>query len=194
MFPPLASMFLMPTGGYIFYEYFMSQAAYLSGYKSQDESERIHSPIVVAGRAGDDWAFRSIGDTMSESKSQPLVLLAEDDAAMRELAGAVLEEYGCKVIAVPDARLALEVAYLHPSLDLIVTDVFMPGPISGYDMTRELREKEINVPVLLISGWTELPGKLPDKTKFLPKPYTLASLFEILDEFLKPTQSGGQLT
>ncbi|MDX6083881.1 response regulator [Xanthomonas campestris pv. incanae] len=125
---------------------------------------------------------------MSESKGQPLVLLAEDDAAMRELAVIVLEEYGCKVIAVPDARMALEVAYLHPSLDLIVSDVFMPGPVNGYDMTRELREKQMTVPVILMSGWTELPGELPDKTKFLLKPYNLASLFESMDEFLNSNQ------
>uniref|UniRef100_UPI003F7E5E63 response regulator n=1 Tax=Xanthomonas sp. 0924 TaxID=2835534 RepID=UPI003F7E5E63 len=131
---------------------------------------------------------------MADSKSRPLVLLAEDDVSMKELGVVILEEYGCEVISVPDAQMALEVAYLHPSLHLIISDVVMPGPISGYAMACELRKKQITVPIILVSGWPELPGELPAHTKFLVKPYTLESFFETLDEVLKPNQGAVQAT
>nr|WP_259739899.1 response regulator [Xanthomonas campestris] len=114
----------------------------------------------------------------------PLVLLAEDDVAMRELASLILEEHGCEVLTATDAGTTLELVHLHPSLKLIITDVFMPGRINGYEMACELRAAGIQIPIILVSGWTELPGPLPSNATFMLKPYTLGSFYERVDESL----------
>ncbi|MEA9787054.1 response regulator [Xanthomonas campestris] len=114
-----------------------------------------------------------------------LVLLVEDDTAMREMATLILEEHGLEVMTAPDASYALQLVHSNPALRLIVTDVVMPGPISGYDMACKLREAGIRIPVILVSGWTKLPGEAPENTRFLLKPYTLAAFYECVDASLE---------
>ncbi|WP_126966550.1 response regulator [Xanthomonas arboricola] len=116
--------------------------------------------------------------------NRPLILLADDDLSVREMTSLVLEDHGCEVLTAGDADTALELVHLHPSLKLIVTDVFMPGRINGYEMACELRKAGKQVPIILVSGWTELPGAVPDNATFMTKPYTIAQFYECIDKSL----------
>jgi len=89
------------------------------------------------------------------------VLLAEDDADMRDLLVLALRVDGHEIIEAPDGRRLL--AYVQaavvdgdktPLPDIIISDVCMPG-YSGLEILTALREAELDVPVVLISAYTD---------------------------------------
>ena len=80
------------------------------------------------------------------------VLLAEDEAAVRDLAAAVLRGAGLHVIACQDGEAALCEARERPDgFDLLLTDVMMPG-MNGYELARLLRAQRVALPVVYMSG------------------------------------------
>jgi DNA-binding response OmpR family regulator len=85
-------------------------------------------------------------------RERPLVLVADDDPDILELVRFGLERAGCDVVQAQDGGEALRVATdVQP--DLAVLDVMMPN-ISGYDVTRQLREQDSTrgIPVILLTA------------------------------------------
>jgi CheY-like chemotaxis protein len=83
------------------------------------------------------------------------ILLVEDEAVVRELACKVLERGGYTVVPVASAREGLLVAEGSTLLDLVVTDVVMPGGMSGVEMGERLSRSRPKLPVLYVSGYTD---------------------------------------
>jgi two-component system, cell cycle sensor histidine kinase and response regulator CckA len=108
------------------------------------------------------------------------VLTVEDDPALRVLIKQSLMLAGYTVIEAADGVQARRIWEIHPEVDLLFTDVVMPGGLSGLDLVREFRGLRPSVPVLISSGYSaDLPldvGDLPAGVMFLPKPYTTTSL------------------
>ena len=109
------------------------------------------------------------------------VLLVEDEASVRKLAKKLLEVMGCSVIEADCGREALRMwPDVRDGIDLVISDIFMPGDISGWDLARELHLRHPNLGILLTSGHTQQPGEqgLGDipQIAFLQKPYGIGSL------------------
>jgi DNA-binding response OmpR family regulator len=84
--------------------------------------------------------------------AQPVVLVADDDADIRQLVTFRLERAGYEVVEAADGEQALEVCgQVRP--DLAVLDVMMPK-LTGYDVTRRIREDEAlrSMPVILLTA------------------------------------------
>jgi signal transduction histidine kinase/CheY-like chemotaxis protein len=115
-------------------------------------------------------------DQTSESHR---VLLVEDERAVRELVAEQLEALGHEVVAVPTPARACEIfEHRGDDFDLVVTDVVMPG-IDGWQLANCLREQRPDLPVLLMSGYTNgAVGNvdLTGSTAFLQKPFTIVAL------------------
>jgi two-component system cell cycle sensor histidine kinase/response regulator CckA len=108
------------------------------------------------------------------------VLLVEDDGAIRNLAGRVLEGCGYAVIAAQDGQEALRAAAGHGGrFDLLVTDVVMPK-MGGGQLAEALRGLHPGLKVLFLSGYADdavvRHGVLQRGAAFLQKPFTLAAL------------------
>ena len=120
------------------------------------------------------------GRPSSEEAPRPLsagsgtILLVEDEPGVRNLTTRVLERGGYMVVAVASAREALLVAEGSTTLDLVITDVVMPGGMSGVEMGERLSRTRPAVPVLYISGYSD-DGKLRSAgsqgLNFLGKPF-----------------------
>ena len=118
--------------------------------------------------------------------SPPLILLAEDEAALRRLLARRLTSRACRVVEVADGRalheyllMALEGQPGFPLPDLVLSDVEMPylsGPVALSDFMTARGE----IPVIFMSG-----GALPiPGVPFLRKPFRLATLQALLEELL----------
>jgi signal transduction histidine kinase len=83
------------------------------------------------------------------------ILLVEDEKDVRDLARKVLERAGYTVVSVASAREALLVAEGSATLDLVVTDVVMPGGMSGMEMGERLSRTRPTLAVLYMSGYTD---------------------------------------
>jgi two-component system cell cycle sensor histidine kinase/response regulator CckA len=129
------------------------------------------------------------------------ILLAEDDGAVRRLAGDVLRRYGYTVLQARDGAEALSVVQQHSgAIDLLLTDVVMPG-LSGPDLADRVAMIRPTIRVLYSSGY--IPGTIAGITghagsPLLPKPYPpltlLRTVREVLDApaYSQRTETGDQ--
>jgi CheY-like chemotaxis protein len=102
-------------------------------------------------------------------------LVVDDEPALLEIAGACLNELGYNVIGAEDSVRALEVAGQDGAIDLLVTDIFMPGKMNGIELAQKVRELCPGIRVIFTSGFPaealpERSGKLVDGP-LLCKPY-----------------------
>jgi PAS domain S-box-containing protein len=118
------------------------------------------------------------------------VLLVEDDADVGELVEAMLRELGHKVVRASDAHSALRLTVTEPELELMLTDVIMPGGKNGVELAREVTEIRPGLPVILSSGYTgeSLAGAEAAPWPLLRKPYTLEALNGVINETVQRTR------
>ncbi len=110
---------------------------------------------------------------------QPLILLAEDDDAVRRAVARLLQREGYRVLEAADAAQALEIDTADGPPDLLLSDIVMPR-MSGVQLAAHLEERHPGLPVLFMSGYApeaDLQARL-DKPRagFIGKPFTAADL------------------
>ncbi|WP_036167336.1 PAS domain S-box protein [Massilia sp. 9096] len=108
------------------------------------------------------------------------ILVAEDDEAVRITVVEMLTDLGYRVLKAADAASALAVVESGVPIDVLFTDVVMPGTLRSPDLARMARERLPNLAVLFTSGYTENAivhgGRLDPGVELLGKPYTRESL------------------
>lgn len=108
------------------------------------------------------------------------VLVVEDDDDVREIAVSLLRELGYRVLTARDAAAALTVIESGIPIDLLFTDVVMPGPLRSPELARKAKDRLPNLAVLFTSGYTENSivhgGRLDPGVELLGKPYTREAL------------------
>ncbi|WP_229455200.1 response regulator [Massilia sp. KIM] len=108
------------------------------------------------------------------------ILVAEDDEAVRTTVVEMLTQLGYRVLKAADAASALVVVESGVPIDVLFTDVVMPGTLRSVDLARMARERLPNLAVLFTSGYTENSivhgGRLDPGVELLGKPYTRESL------------------
>ncbi len=128
------------------------------------------------------------GDELSPSN----VLLVDDDPDIRILTRTFLEHEGYSVFSSGDAERAVQIFRSVPRIDLMVTDLYMPGR-SGMELARDLKELRKDLPVLMISGGTleeEQEAKLKEEGwSFLAKPFRLPDLLAAVHRILAPVEA-----
>jgi signal transduction histidine kinase/CheY-like chemotaxis protein len=112
-------------------------------------------------------------------------LFVEDDEMVRDATAGMLESAGVTVEAVSSGAAALE-ALGAGEFDLVVTDMAMPGGMTGIDLAREVRTRHPNLPIILFSGYLgQAKQDGVDETEgliaaTLSKPLTLPSLLQAI--------------
>ncbi len=119
------------------------------------------------------------------------LLVVEDEPSLRQTLRRQLEALGYKVRLAADGSEALDLLQAGIAVDLLVTDVVMPGPVQGPRLARTARETRPGLPVLFISGYP-LDGAvngvgIPDGAAQLTKPVSLADLAQALRGLLDRT-------
>jgi two-component system cell cycle sensor histidine kinase/response regulator CckA len=110
----------------------------------------------------------------SANKEPGVVLVVEDEAAVRLFCCTVLRRYGYQVIEAAGPMEALDALQDGP-VGLVLTDITMPG-MNGKEMVKRIdREQQPDLKVLYMSGYSE---NLADGLDFLEKPFTSADLLK----------------
>jgi two-component system cell cycle sensor histidine kinase/response regulator CckA len=112
------------------------------------------------------------------------ILLVEDEESVRRLVAGILTESGYEVRAARNGREGLEVAErCGHAIDLVVTDVVMPG-LGGAELMTRLRERRPALPVIYVSGYTSEPepggAALREEDHFLEKPHSPSQLLVLV--------------
>ncbi len=117
-----------------------------------------------------------------------VVLVVEDDETVREMAGESLTALGYSVMTASDARIALDLLRYPERIDILFSDVVMPGGMNGAQLADEARLLRPNLKVLLTSGYTATATggvrELPADVALLRKPYLREDLAAKLQSVL----------
>jgi PAS domain S-box-containing protein len=121
-------------------------------------------------------------DLVTEVDSGPIkggtetVLVAEDDEDVRSTVVELLSDLGYRVLKAKDAQSALAIIESGVPIDLLFTDVVMPGPLRSPELARKARERLPDIAVLFTSGYTDNAivhaGRLDEGIELLSKPYS----------------------
>ncbi len=168
--------------------------------------------IEVASEPGKGSTFRVFFPRCTQPIVQPLpapassaatptiqasgktILLVEDEAAVRMLAERLLRRLGYTVLSAANAHEALRVWEEHArAIDLVLTDMVMPGGLSGRELAARLTADCPKLPVIFTSGYSVdfQPGglKLEEGVNFLAKPYNPDTLANILSRASRHQQN-----
>jgi len=109
-----------------------------------------------------------------EGRSE-VILVVEDDDLVRASSVSLLRDLGYTCLHACDGAAALELLRAGVKIDLLFTDVVMPGPVRSRDLAREAQRLRPALPVLFTSGYTEdaivHDGRLDPGVQLLSKPY-----------------------
>ncbi len=117
------------------------------------------------------------------------VLIVEDDSSVRSLTAELLEDLGYRVSIASNGGEALHLLRNDPSIDLLFSDVVMPGDVNGIDLANAAQAERPELKVLLASGFLG-SRKDVDQSKFqvLDKPYDARLLATSLHRLLNPIE------
>lgn len=137
---------------------------------------RIYLPRVrVESDDEKEWAGQ---EDVPDGKET--ILVAEDDEDVRIMASNMLEKLGYKTLQAENGRIALEIMKKeHKKIDLVFTDIVMPGGMSGIELVQRMREYYPSIKVLYTSGYTQhaIPDyQLSVGEELISKPYRREAL------------------
>ena len=149
---------------------------------NQGTTFRIYLPRAMAAVAEKTTAI-----PLPPATGHETLLLAEDEAGIRDMTRVYLESLGYKVLEAENGNEALRLSREYAgTIDLLVTDVVMPG-VRGDDLVRIVRKERPGIAVLFISGYADL-GHPDDKTSIVEKPFTFPELGRRVREVLLEKQ------
>jgi PAS domain S-box-containing protein len=130
--------------------------------------------------------FPRSAETEAKATEQPAaasagggtVLVVEDNPEVAEVTIMMLRELGYEVCAARDADAALAMMD-ERKLDLVLSDIVMPGALDGAALAQEIRRRQPELPVLLVTGYAEAVDKLAGEYAVLRKPFDLAELSRV---------------
>ena len=124
----------------------------------------------------------SLNQFPHHTASAETILVVEDDAIVRTTAVETLREFGFTVVEASNAERALAIVESGAKVDLLFTDVVMPGNLRSPELARRAKEILPDIGVLFTSGYTENAivhaGRLDEGVELLSKPYTNDQLFQ----------------
>jgi PAS domain S-box-containing protein len=151
----------------------------------QGTTVRMYLPRVAAA----DLPAAPPGQAAVGAPGGGVILLVEDDDLVRTYAARELRDLGYTVIAASNGPSALEIVREREDIDLLFTDVVMPGGMSGRQLAEAALSLRPRMRVLYTSGYTENAivhhGRLDAGVRLLSKPYRKAELARSVREALE---------
>ncbi|WP_242097111.1 PAS domain-containing protein [Sphingomonas sp. CROZ-RG-20F-R02-07] len=159
------------------YGFVKQSGGHVKIYSELDEGTTIRLYLPRAMAAEDVEVTTELGPVTGGTET---VLVVEDDAEVRATVVEMLGDLGYRVLKAVDAGSALSVVESGIPIDMLFTDVVMPGTLKSPELARKARERLPNLAVLFTSGYTENSivhgGKLDAGVELLSKPYTREAL------------------
>ena len=113
------------------------------------------------------------------------ILVVEDNKDVKNVAVSLLEQLGYKTIAVESASEALDVLASGRTVNLIFTDVVLPGQLDGLALARKVTDRYGAIPIVLTTGYTRAFDSDPE-FPVLRKPYQISALGRLIHQALYP--------
>ena len=125
---------------------------------------------------GDARVITQLLNGSPKHQQDAVILLVDDDDAVRDVTASMLREIGYEVLEVGSGGAALDLLQSEPKIDLAILDFAMPG-MNGVEVARQVRARSPSLPVLFVTGYadmTSLNGL--DNVRVLRKPFLESDL------------------
>ena len=166
--------FIKQSGGHIEIDSAPGRGTSVDLYLKKTEPERV--------------AEASIGEVHARAGGET-ILVVEDNSEVREIAVRFLQELGYRVIEAPDGPAALAILESIQGIDLLFTDIVMPGAMSGVELARRATNLRPGIRHLFVTGYAEeiAPGGSAEVMggEILTKPYRKDDLGRAVRDALK---------
>ena len=128
-----------------------------------------------------------VGERTPATNGQTLgtVLVVEDSRDVAEVTSSLLEQLGYRVVRAENAAEALRHLQQGIGVDLLFSDIVMPGSINGLGLAQICRERYPAIPVLLTSGFSDAAQAADGRFDILRKPFELSALERAIDSALQ---------
>jgi PAS domain S-box-containing protein len=150
---------------------------HLDSVPGRGTAVRLYLPRhEAANGTGQDGPGAATG--VPQAAAGEVVVLVEDEVEVRTAAAERLRDLGYRVLEAGDGPAALRLLRDAPRVDLLVSDVGLPGGLNGRQVADAARERRPNLPVLFITGYagTFLDGQLAPDMAVLGKPFAMDAL------------------
>jgi CheY-like chemotaxis protein len=130
-----------------------------------------------------------------------MILVTEDDPDVRTYSVDALLELGYRVLEAPDGPSSLQLLERNPNIDLLFTDVILPGGMTGAQLAAQARGRWPNLKVLFTTGYARNAivhhGRLDPGVQLITKPFTISDLAtrvrEVLEQDREPLETSDSL-
>jgi PAS domain S-box-containing protein len=156
-------------------------------------SVKIYLPRLYSDEA---TATEETIEKIARGHSGETVLMVEDDDDVRGYTRGILRELGYDVLDAPNGKVALQVLDQHPEIQLLFTDVGLPGGMNGGQLAEAARQRRRGLKVLFATGYARNAivheGRLDPGVQLITKPFTYAALAgkirDMLDARVAPSR------
>jgi CheY-like chemotaxis protein len=140
--------------------------------------------LYLPRAAGAPEALTADTGISGSAQGDEFILLVEDDALVREYVMTQISRFGYHTQSASNAAEALAIIDRGERIDLLFTDVMLPGGMNGRQLATEAQKRRPGLKVLYTSGYTENVlvhhGRLDPGVLLLPKPYLSSDLARML--------------
>ncbi len=117
---------------------------------------------------------------------KPLALVVEDEPLLRLDAVALFEDSGFDVIEASNADDALQILTARPGIEIVFTDVNMPGTLDGLGLAKAIHSRFQHIYIIIVSGQAHInQADMPPDSAFFSKPYNAGKVAALLERHIR---------
>ena len=120
--------------------------------------------------------------TKARHSQRQTVLVVDDSADVAEVTSSLFEHLGYETIYRDSAEAALKLLEAGTKIDLVFSDIVMPGTIDGVGLAREIRSRYPDLPVVLTTGYSDAAKEAPSNLRILRKPFDIEALRDFIHD------------
>jgi signal transduction histidine kinase len=154
----------------------------------QGTTVNLWLPIASPAEQGD----HPVSDPRAAVDGPCRVLVVDDDPLIAASTAAMLEDAGHMVVEASSGQRALDALRLGIRVDVVVTDYAMPG-MTGLELARRIHQGSPSLPVILVSGYADLPSSMEIEIPRLAKPYKQQDLLDVIARVMGGTEHLGNV-
>jgi signal transduction histidine kinase len=133
-----------------------------------------------------DEQITSAARTKSQYSQRQTVLVVDDSADVADVTSSLFEHLGYETIYRDSAEAALKLLEAGTKIDLVFSDIVMPGTIDGVGLAREIRSRYPNLPIALTTGYSDAAKATPPNLRILRKPFDTEALRDFIQDITPP--------
>ena len=138
--------------------------------------------VYLPSCAGEELVDDVTANVEPAAATRPIVLVVDDSTEVAEVTSALFEQLGYDTVYREFADAALKLLADGANVDLVFSDIVMPGAIDGVSLANELRSRYPTLPVILTTGYSDAAKAAPSDLKIVHKPFDSDTLLGVIKD------------